>query len=211
MTLLILPLMEGVPDSVDPRPPVAEFLDDDQGQLVTFCISFVLVAMFWVLHHRVFRADTPGSSLRTMVNFAWMFTIVLMPVTTALSGAMATDRLMLVLYDGNLLVSSWLLFALTWVESAQRRRHDLITPNRTILAAPLAMSILFTIIRRCHAGGPAVGLLPAVRDDVDRAAALGAHPAGTARPDLNPRAIDLWSIRVHQAVARSTVLLRPHT
>lgn len=81
MTLLILPLMEGVPDSVDPRPPVAEFLDDHQGQLVTFCISFVLVAMFWVLHHRVVRADTPGSSLRTMVNFAWMFTIVLMPVT----------------------------------------------------------------------------------------------------------------------------------
>lgn len=73
---------------------------------------------------------------------------------------MAADRLMLVLYDGNLPVSSWLLFALTWVESAQRRRHHLITPNRTILAAPLAMPILFTIIAGGTLVAPQWGYFP---------------------------------------------------
>jgi len=146
MTLLILPLMENVPEAGRESITVAQYLHEHDGQLLTFLISFVLIAMFWVLHHRVFRADTPGLPRRTVVNFAWMLTIVLMPVSTALTGELEADRLLLLGYVGNLGISSWLLFALTVIESSQRRRHDLITPNRTVLAAPLAMSILFTLV-----------------------------------------------------------------
>ena len=146
MTLLILPLMEGVPEQRDPEPPVRDFIVEHQSQLITFGISFVLIGMFWLMHHRVFRADTPNSSRRTMINFLWLFTVVLMPVTTALSGASETDRLMLAIYDGNLLLSSCALLALTRTELAVRRENGLITPNRTILAAPLAMSILFAVV-----------------------------------------------------------------
>lgn len=146
MTLLILPLMEAVPGNQDPEPPVLDFIIEHRSQLTTFAISFILIGMFWVMHHRVFRADTPGSSRRTMINFVWLFTVVLMPVTTALSGATATDRLMLAIYDGNLLVSSCALLALTQTELVVRRKNELITPNRTILAAPLAMSILFALV-----------------------------------------------------------------
>lgn len=130
----------------EPQPPVLDSITEHDPQLTTFAISFVLIGMFWVMHHRVFRADTPGSSRRTMINFIWLFTVVLMPVTTALSGASATDRLMLAIYDGNLLLSSCSLLALTRVELTARRTHRLVTPNRTILAAPLAMSILFAVV-----------------------------------------------------------------
>lgn len=54
MTLLILPLMEGVIDLGREGRSVLEYLGEDYGQLISFVMSFVLIASFWISHHRVF-------------------------------------------------------------------------------------------------------------------------------------------------------------
>lgn len=146
MTLLILPLMELVPEAADEGLSTAELLAEHNGQFIAFALSFVLIAMFWLIHHRIFRADTPHSGRMGVVNLAWMATIVFLPVTTALTGStIPTDRLMILLYIGTLALSSWLLLWLTGLQVQARRAAQLVTPNRTVLAAPLAMSILFTL------------------------------------------------------------------
>lgn len=146
LTLLILPLMEAIPETTTAEsPPVADYLNEHGGQIVPLLISFVLIAMFWMMHHRIFRADTPPVALRSSVNFLWLFTIVILPITTALSAAMATDRLMVGIYIGNQVASGWLLLLQAVIEQRVRRAHHLVVPNRSILASPVAMAVLFTL------------------------------------------------------------------
>jgi len=146
MTLLILPLMELVPEAAADGLTAGAFLRLHEGQFLAFALSFVLVGTFWFMHHRIYRADTPHDGRLAMVNLAWMATIVFLPVVTAMTGsAMPTDRVMILLYVGTLGVSSWLLLTLTGLQLRARRQARLIVPNRTILAAPLAMAILFTV------------------------------------------------------------------
>src|SRR5699024_11374615 len=93
MTLLILPLMELVPEAAAQHLTAAQLLVEHEGQFLAFALSFVLIGMFWFLHHRIFRADTPHDGRRGVVNLAWLATIVFLPVVTAMSGSlMSLDR-----------------------------------------------------------------------------------------------------------------------
>lgn len=112
------------------------FLHEHQLQLLSFALSFVLIGMFWLLHHRIFRADTPHSFAMSAVNFGWMFTIVFLPVPTAMVGALDPDRPQFALYIGTMLVSSLLLLWLCALQLRARRKAELITPNQTILWPP---------------------------------------------------------------------------
>lgn len=160
MTLLILPLMESVSE-VTQETTTVEFLAEHSGQLISFLISFVLVGMFWFIHHRIFRSDTPHSAPMSFVNFAWMLTIVFLPVATALTGSqMESDRPQIALYEGTLALSSWLLLGLCVLQLRVRRAADLLTPSRTILAAPLALSCLFTLVLLIGMIAPQLSYLP---------------------------------------------------
>ena len=58
LTLLILPLMESVGEVAGEGEDALTWLQDHRGQLVSFVLSFVLIALFWLIHHHLF----PGSS-----------------------------------------------------------------------------------------------------------------------------------------------------
>lgn len=108
LTLLVLPLMESVTDPPDGgEHAAAAWFGDHQQQLISFIISFVMILMFWMIHHRLFRHITavpPG--LMWLVG-AWLLTIVWLPVATAMSGAMpAQDTLTRAVYIGSLLLVS---------------------------------------------------------------------------------------------------------
>ena len=55
MTLLILPLMESVSEAASGKLSTAEFVIEHSGQLLSFGLSFVLIATFWMGHHRQYR------------------------------------------------------------------------------------------------------------------------------------------------------------
>jgi len=58
MTLLILPLMESVSEVAAADEDTAQWFAGHDGQLISFVISFVIIAMFWMIHHRLFvRVD----------------------------------------------------------------------------------------------------------------------------------------------------------
>ncbi|MBP2377637.1 putative membrane protein [Microbacterium phyllosphaerae] len=146
MTLLILPLMESVSDAASNRLSTAEFFDEHSGQLLSFGLSFVLIATFWMGHHRQYRDVEWITSPLLWINIAWMATIVWLPVPTAMIGQMDTDLLQPVVYIGTLILTQVTTLA-GWVFLL--RHPDLTTtPVETLRAGvigDLAAIILFLV------------------------------------------------------------------
>lgn len=104
MTLLVLPLVD-VAQEVDGR-PVGELLDDHSFEIVSFALSFVVIAAFWRVHHSLY--DDVERSTRPLVtaNLVWLATIVFLPFPTALLASPTDQRLTHGIYIGTLVVAS---------------------------------------------------------------------------------------------------------
>ena len=92
MTLLILPLMESVGDAAADHLSSLEWLNANTGQLFSFALSFVLIANFWLTHHRLFAGIHRVTNGLLWLTIAWMFTIVWLPIPTALVGQLDDGR-----------------------------------------------------------------------------------------------------------------------
>ncbi|WP_217181671.1 TMEM175 family protein [Streptomyces sp. AC495_CC817] len=146
MTLLILPLMESVSEAAADDLSTAEFLSEHSGQLLSFGLSFVLIAVFWMGHHRQYREVEWITGPLLWINVLWMATIVWLPVPTAMLGQMDTDPLQAVVYIGTLIVTQVATLA-GWLYLL--RHPDLTgTPAQTVRAGALgdlAAIVLFGI------------------------------------------------------------------
>lgn len=111
MTLLILPLLESVSDAATNGTATAAFLVEHRGQLVSFFLSFVLIALFWMEHHRQYEHVSRITPPLLWINVAWMLTIVWLPVPTAMLGQMKTDSLQALLYIGTLIITQIITLA----------------------------------------------------------------------------------------------------
>src|SRR6478735_11257996 len=110
MTLLILPLMESVGDAAADHLNSLEWLSANTGQLFSFALSFVLIANFWLTHHRLFAGIHRVTNGLLWLTIAWMFTIVWLPIPTALLGQLKTDAEQEILYIGTLALTSLVMF-----------------------------------------------------------------------------------------------------
>lgn len=105
MTLLILPLLESVSEDAGTGATTWGFLVEHRGQLISFVLSFLLIAMFWMEHHRQYERVYQITTPLIWINVAWMMTIVWLPVPTAMLGQMDTDPLQALLYIGTLILT----------------------------------------------------------------------------------------------------------
>lgn len=138
MTLLILPLLESVSEAAKEGLDTAGYLREHDGQLFTFALSFVIIAAFWRSHDHLFELVERQDAVLLRLNVAWMFTIVWLPVATALVGAMETDGLQLAIYIGTMLATSLLTLAMRWWLG---RRPELVAEEFALHAAsPVAMA-----------------------------------------------------------------------
>ena len=146
MTLLILPLMESVSDAASDKLSTVEFFVEHSGQLLSFGLSFTLIATFWMGHHRQYRDVEWITTPLLWINIAWMATIVWLPVPTAMIGQMDTDLLQPVVYIGTLILTQVTTLA-GWVYLL-RHPDFTTTPVETLRAGvigDLAAIILFLV------------------------------------------------------------------
>ncbi|CAL8972421.1 hypothetical protein PROP_00906 [Propionicimonas sp. T2.31MG-18] len=134
MTLLILPLLESVTDAAKEGLDTGGYLRAHDGQLVAFALSFVIIAAFWRGHDRLFEHVEKQDGVLLRPNVAWMFTIVWLPVATALIGALETDRLQLAVYIGTMLATSLIPLSMRWWLG---RRPALVGPGFAATASAL--------------------------------------------------------------------------
>ncbi|BCW63884.1 TMEM175 family protein [Arthrobacter sp. StoSoilB22] len=109
LTLLILPLMESVGELADHDGTTAEWLAAEQYALLGFALSFILIAVFWVHHHKIFHSVKRVDAGLLWLTVGWMFTIVVMPVATSLSTQMESDWAQPLVYIGTLFTTSLML------------------------------------------------------------------------------------------------------
>ena len=152
-TLLVLPLVDAAATYIDAchlHDAVActgsgsawEFLSDKHLAILAFVISFLVIVRLWAAHHHLFAIVTRADTTLIWLDFAWAFTIVLLPLPTELTN-LTTESSAVAFYVGTMLTSSLLLML---VVLHVRRHPELRESGRVPQLAPsVATSILFAL------------------------------------------------------------------
>src|ERR1700749_744215 len=128
ITLLVLQLNVPLPAALtnpDSASELAGQLGKGTDQLISYVISFCVIAQFWLVHHRVFRRITGQQEGLAWWNFAFLFTITIMPFTSDLLGEFASNPLAVDIFAANLLLAT----VATQLTVIYGTRKDLVTPE----------------------------------------------------------------------------------
>lgn len=105
ITLLILPLVDAGSDVG--RLTLGQFMDAHFWEVIAFVVSFVVIARFWLVHHRVFDWLAGYTAPLLWLNFLWLATIVFIPFTAnVLSSSEGEQPAVYALYIGNMLLAT---------------------------------------------------------------------------------------------------------
>ena len=110
MTLLVLTLV--VPDITGPLSNIAvqDALYNILPSFYTLVLSFILLALFWNIHHRIFQRITRINDILLWINMIWLLFIVLVPFSASLTGKYGQFTISHVIFNVNMLGISTLLF-----------------------------------------------------------------------------------------------------
>jgi uncharacterized membrane protein len=100
-----VPAVDQVHDP-DSAADLAAQLGNGSAQLVSYGISFYVIAQFWVVHRQIFRRLGEQEDGLEWWNFAFLFTITIMPFTSTLLGAFVRNPLAVDIFALNLLLAS---------------------------------------------------------------------------------------------------------
>jgi uncharacterized membrane protein len=109
LTLLVLQLRVPSVNEVahqDSAADLAGALGKDAAQLVSYGISFYVIAQFWLVHRQVFRLIGEKEDDLEWWNFVFLLTISVMPFTSTLLGTFVSNPLAVDIFALNLLIAS---------------------------------------------------------------------------------------------------------
>ncbi len=141
MTLLVLNL--SLPDSVTGLANIKlyDLLFGQAHKFFNYALGFILLAIFWVVHHQQFHQIKRTDSRLLWINiFALMF-VALMPFSTDLVGDFGGQTTADVFFAGNLLILG-LLFLVNWTYATRNHRlvaHDL---GREVIAQGIRRNLV---------------------------------------------------------------------
>jgi uncharacterized membrane protein len=159
ITLLILPLMESVGDISSTEGGTWRWLGDHHDQLVSFVLSFAIIAMFWVGNHRQFSRVQRVDAAVIWLMMAWLVTIVWLPVATSITGAAGSgDPVAKSIYMGSMVVTSLLSLCTRLYLRQHPGLHD--TPETALIRGvgnDLSLAVLFSLALVISLLFPAIG------------------------------------------------------
>jgi uncharacterized membrane protein len=110
LTLLVLQLQVPVKGAIAADPNSAQdlwrALSPDVSELTSYLVSFLVIAQFWMVHHRVLRGMRGHSEGLAWRNFSFLLALTLMPFTSDLIGRYGTNPLAITLFGINLVAIS---------------------------------------------------------------------------------------------------------
>lgn len=185
ITLLVLPLVDVVSESLGKDEHSFEVITHNQPAIYSFLLSFAVIARLWYSHHRIFEHIRSYSPALIWWNFAWLLTIVILPFPTEMIGGFGDDRFVADLYIGTVLAST--LCQLVMILIVNRHpdvvREDDPIPRRS-LSGTIMSAVLMALALILAITVPGVGffgmLLLLVPDVIYRARWLAAKFGVTA-------------------------------
>lgn len=110
LTLLVLQLRVPATRALDMHPDSASSLwhalNVDGSAFMSYLIAFVVIAQFWLVHHRVLRRMRGHNEGLAWRNFGFLLALTLMPFTSNLLGRYETNPVAVTLFAVNLLILS---------------------------------------------------------------------------------------------------------
>jgi uncharacterized membrane protein len=127
-------------------------LNIDGSELTSYLVSFVIIAQFWLVHHRAMRNMRGHSEGLAWRNFGFLLALTLMPFTSDLIGRFGSNPVAITLFAINLalisLASQWIiLYAASHhlVEEEHRSPHDELTGRIRVGLVLLIIAISIVI------------------------------------------------------------------
>ena len=149
MTLLALDLRPELPESVSSK-DLAQYFRDNSGQYLAFVLAFVIIAEYWIVHHRMMRTVTRHDNALTWATMLFLFGITLLPLTSYLTGNLDAS-LATSIFAGNLVLLSVSLAVMTEVITRHGLRPHPLDPAArrrgryrevTAIVVPLTVAVL---------------------------------------------------------------------
>jgi uncharacterized membrane protein len=110
LTLLVLqlqvPAKEVVGGNLNSPSALWHALDVDGAEFTSYLVSFVVIAQFWLVHHRILRTMRGHSEGLAWRNFAFLLALTLMPFTSDLLGRYSDNPLAITFFAVNLVAIS---------------------------------------------------------------------------------------------------------
>lgn len=113
------------------KQPVGDSWSDFQAlgpTLLTYLLSFVFIAIYWVNHHQIFHDAQQVNVKILWCNIAWMFTMSFIPFATAWVGTYPYSWIPLSIYFGDMALASitfHLMYYLIFKDSCSGRKFRL--------------------------------------------------------------------------------------
>lgn len=104
ITIMVLPLVELAPEIADTG--LGDLFAQNSGTVLAFALSFAIIAVFWVPHHRVFELVGDHSPTLVWINLLWLCGIAFFPFATSVVAQIGHERAAIALYVGAMVVIS---------------------------------------------------------------------------------------------------------
>jgi uncharacterized membrane protein len=114
MTLLVLELGVGGIAKTANNKEVVQGLLEMWPKFLIYGLSFLILGVFWVIHHTLFDAIKRYDTTLIWLNILFLMFITLIPFSTALFGAFGTMQITALAYGVNMLLifnSGWAIWA----------------------------------------------------------------------------------------------------
>ncbi len=121
MTLLVLKL--GVPVATDALDDagLAEELREMWPEFLIYGLSFLVLGVFWLMHHAVFDSIERYDTTLAWLNVVFLMFTALLPFSTELFGEHGDGRVTALVYGANMLAAFLMLWAMFAYATAGRR------------------------------------------------------------------------------------------
>jgi len=102
------------------QPQLKEALFDMWPRFEVNLISFVMVAYFWHLHHKMFKVIVRHDTTLIALNFLWLIFLTMLPFSTDLLGRYHLNQTALVFYMSNMLAIG-IVKIIMWIYSFRNK------------------------------------------------------------------------------------------
>jgi uncharacterized membrane protein len=121
ITLLVLDIrVPDIPEGLISQELPSRILDLEP-KFLSYVISFLVIAIYWQAHHRVFRPIRSYDSTLLWLNVLFLMAISFLPFPTSLLGEYGEEQLSVVIYAATAAVASLLLVSISWYAAAEHR------------------------------------------------------------------------------------------
>jgi TMEM175 potassium channel family protein len=144
MTLLVVGI--GIPRGRGSH--IGEALSDKSTEIFSFFLSFLVIGLYWLSHHRFFSKLVAVDVRFMKLNLVYLVAIAFMPFPTALVGTYGdSEAVVIVLYAVTLGIASLVDAALFWhaQQAGLLRQHLSDRGFRNYFVAAVAPAVVFAI------------------------------------------------------------------